>query len=396
MRKVLLAGGAGLSGLWIVLMVLGTLLFLAPSSFAQTYTLQFIGLPSGSVDLTQYIGLDRKLKADVAGQILRITVTPPLTQPKSVVLTIVVSASGSSITPCNGVIATATTNAFQISGAGRELGSAAFTGASAIGVQSSTNQPCIDALADKMSNGGTSIPAGTYTLEASLYDASDRAKKLNAIDPSQPAVIQISGASTNEDVINLTSPQNGEQVTQAPSIVFTFNNSVPGRLYAFEHSSLTQPPEDATRDLSSPLKILDVPVAALGSNQIVAIYPGQALRPWMAGKKISWLFLGTSSGSGSPPRSPIWSFIVVSNDPLLAQLIAALRGAPNPVGSTYDNLVNSGFTLAFSSSNPIYLQEGEGGTPRTIDLAQALAFLADLTTKAGNPNVRIDARIASQ
>lgn len=394
MKKVLLADGAGFLRFCAVLAALGTWLFLAPSSFAQTntYTLQFVGLPSGSVDLTQYIGLDRKLKADVAGQILRITVTPPLTQPKSVVLTIVVSASGLSITPCNGVIATATTNAFQISGAGRELGSAAFTGTSAIGVQSSTNQPCIDALADKMSNGGTSIPAGTYTLEASLYDASDRTKKLNAIDPSQPAVIQISGASTNEDVINLTSPQNGEQVTQASTIVFTFNNSVPGRLLAFEHSSLTQPPEDATRDLSSPLKILDVPVVALGSNQIVAIYPGTAVRPWLAGKKISWLFLGDSPSSSSPPRSPIWSFMVVSNDPVFNQLITALSVAPDPLGSTYMNLLNSGYTLAFSSSNPIYLQEGEGGIPRTVDIEQVLALLADLARR----NVRINATVTSQ
>lgn len=55
------------------------------------------------------IGLDRKLKADVPGQILRITVTPPLAQSKRVRLSLTASAQGSSVLECNGQIATALT-----------------------------------------------------------------------------------------------------------------------------------------------------------------------------------------------------------------------------------------------------------------------------------------------
>ena len=171
MKKVLPADGAGFFRFCAVLAALGTWLFLAPSSFAQTYSLQFIGLPEGNVDLTRYIGLDRKLKPDVAGQILRITVTPPLTQQKQVKLSITVSAQGSSVTQCNGQIAAALTGPFYISGAGRDLGSSAFTGTGGIPIESSpTNQPCIDALADKMTSGVASIPTGIYRIDAVLND----------------------------------------------------------------------------------------------------------------------------------------------------------------------------------------------------------------------------------
>jgi hypothetical protein len=61
--------------------------------------------------------------------------------------------------------------------------------------------------------------------------------------------------------------------------------------------------------------------------------------------------------------------------------------SPDPIGSTFNNLINSGYSLAFSSSNPIFLQEGENGTPRAIDVSQVLAWLADLARR----NVRINA-----
>jgi hypothetical protein len=386
MKKVLLAGGADFFRFCAVLAALGAWLFLAPSSFAQTphYDLTFIGLPDGNVDLTQYIGLDRKLKPDVAGQVLRITVTPPLTQPKKVRLTVTVSAQGSSVTQCNTQIATAVTSSFDLTGGGRDLGAAAFTGSSAIGVQNSTqNQPCIDALADKMTSGVASIPIGIYRVDAILNDA-------NTGSPlgSGSHTIQITGASTNEAVLNLTSPLNGEQVPSTGSVVFSFENSIPGRLLAFEHSSLTQSQDDATRDLNSSLKALDVSVTSLGSNQVQATYPGVALRSWTPGKKYSWLFLGITNAT-DVRRSPVWSFTVVPNDPILAQLMSALTSAPDPIGSTYNNLINSGYTLALSGSNPIFLQEGDNGTPRSIDVSQVLAWLADLARR----NVRINAGV---
>jgi len=386
MKKLLLADGAVFLRFCAVLAALGTWLFLAPSSFAQTphYDLTFIGLPEGNVDLTLYIGLDRKLKADVPGQLLRITVTPALTQPKRARLSITVSAQGSSVTQCNTQIATAVTVPFDVTGGGRDLGAAAFTGASAIGVQNSTqSQPCIDALADKMTSGVASIPTGIYRIDAVLNDANTGAPL-----GTGSHTIQISGASTNEAVLNLTSPLNGDQVPSTGSVVFSFENSIPGRLLAFEHSSLTQSQDDATRDLNSTLKTLDVAVTSLGSNQVQATYPGVALRNWTAGKKYSWLFLG-STGSAEVRRSAVWSFTVVSNDPLLAQLASALMSAPDPIGSTYNNLVNSGYTLAPPGSNPIFLQEGDNGTPRTIDVSQVLAWLADLARR----NVQVKAGV---
>jgi hypothetical protein len=385
MKKVLLADGAGFLRFCAVLAALGTWLFLAPSSsFAQTYSLEFIGLPTGNVDLTQYIGLDRKLKADVPGQILRITIAPPLTpgQTRNVRLSLTVSAQGTSVSQCNGQIATALTGPFTLSGAGRDLGSAAFTGTGGIPISSSsTSQPCIDAFADKMTSGIASLPTGIYRIDAVLNDAG------GALLGTGSHTIEITGASTNEAVLNLTSPLNGDQVPSTGSVVFSFDNSLPGRLLAFEHSSFSQSPDDATRDLNSPLKALDVPVTALGSNQVNALYPGVALRSWTPGKKYSWMFLGSVPGSTDVRRSPVWSFVVVPNDPILAQLVLALMNAPDPIGSTYNNLVNSGYMLALSGSNPIFLQEGDNGIPRAIDVSQVLAWLADLAHR----DVRVNA-----
>lgn len=391
MKKLLLADGAGLIRLFMVLVVLGGWCFLVPSSFAQTphYDIDFIGFPSGSVPLSRYVGLDRKLKPDVPGHILRITVTPALTTPQRVQLTIRVSATGSSVSECNRLIAWATTAVFEITGVGRDLGASAFTGSSAIGVQNSDqDQGCIDALADKIQQGVAAVPSGTYTVEVTLNDANSPFRILGTGSHTIP----IESASTHEAVINLTSPPNGDQVPQSASVVFSFENSIPGRLLAFEHSTLSQSPQDATHDLNSPLKCLDADVPTPGSNQITATYPGVASRPWIAGKKISWLFLGAVPGSTDTRLSAIYSFTVVPSDPLLARLIGALMNAPDPVGSTYSNLINSGYTLAYSSSNPIYLQEGEGGTPRTAGISEVLSLLADLARR----NARLNATVTSQ
>jgi len=379
MKKVLLAGGAGFLRFCAVLAALGTWLFLAPSSFAQTrYDLSFIGLPEGNVNLTMYIGLDRKLKADVPGQILRITITPPLTQSKRVLLTLKASAEGSSVLECNGPIATAFT-VLDLSGAGRDLGTSAFTGSGGIAFIAPpyTNQPCIDALADRLTSGVASLPTGIYHIEAFLIDPNTQAQLAYGSH-----TIRIEGASTNEAVINLVSPQNGEYVPSTGSVVFSFDNSIPGRLLAFEHSSFTQSQDDATRDLNSPLKVLDLPVIARGSSQVTAIYPGVALRDWMAGKKYSWLFLGSVAGSTDVRRSAVWSFTIAPNDPVLARLAMTLASAPDPIGSTFNNLISSGYTLAFSGSNPILLQEGDNGTPRAIDVSQLLSWLAELARRS--------------
>lgn len=389
MKKVLLPGGAGMVRLSLILVVLGIACSLAPSSFAQgnSYSVSFVGMPTGSIGLSSYIGLDRKLKTDVAGQLLRISVSPPLTGPKRVYLSVVVSANGSSVSECNGTIATAQTVVFEISGAGRDLGASDFAG-SGIGIEHSTeNQPCIDALSDKIQQGVAAIPTGIYTIRATLNDATTKAELGSGFHD-----ITIESASTTEATINLTSPANGEQVPLSASVVFTFDNSIPGRLYAFEHSTLSQSPDDATRDLNSSLKILDLEVTQRGTNQIVATSPGIALRSWMANKKVSWLFVGQMPGSTDIRRSSVWTFTIVPSDPAYNQLVTALANAPDPIGSTYTTLTSSGYTISFSASNPVYIQEGEGGPQRSVDITQVLTLLSSLASR----NLRVTAAVTSR
>jgi hypothetical protein len=180
-------------------------------------------------------------------------------------------------------------------------------------------------------------------------------------------------------------------VAQSPQVVFIFDTSIPGRLLAFEHSNVMQSPEDATRDLNSNLKVLDVAVTSRGTNQITAVYPGDALRPWLPGKKISWLFLGSASTGGGATetrRSPVWSFTIVSSDPNFTNLLNALSSAPDPIGSTFANLLSSGYILAYSNTNPIRFQEGNG-LAQTIDISQVLALLNELAQSNVSLNVQI-------
>jgi hypothetical protein len=397
MKKLLLVGRESLLRLGAVLVVMGIACLFAPSSYAQAsnYSLSFDGFPSGVIKLTDYVGLDRKLKADVPGQVLRIQVSPALTKPQRVRLSIAVTGQGSTVSECNTQIATAVTVAFDITGSGRVLGASDFTGTSGIGVQTSnTNQSCIDALADKMTQGVPSIPPGIYTIAATLNDATT-----GAMLGSTSLPIPIVGTSTNEATLNLTSPQNGEQVPQSASVVFSFENSIGGHLLVFEHSSLTQSPDDATRDMNSPLKVVDITYTKdqTGSHQVTAVSPGVATRPWAAGKKYSWYFLGSyatssavAAGTGDTKKSAIWSFTVVPSDPAFAQLISALSSAPDPVGSTFQNLSNSGFSIDLSS--PFYLQEGDNATQRRIDVSDVLSFLRSLAGR----NVQLRAGVVTQ
>jgi hypothetical protein len=379
MKKLLSRGGTGLSLFCAVLVVVGLSFLVAPSSHAQTqYTLTFNGFPDGSggVDLSTYIGLDRKLKTNVPSHTLTITPPPGFTGTRQVRLSIQVVVGGS-LAECNRVVATAVTVPFAISGGGRTLGASDFTG-SGIGIQTSdTYQPCIDALSDKITKGVAAIPSGIYTVNATLNDAST-----GAFLGSGSNVMRITAASVIEAILNLSSPQNGEQVRQSPSMIFNFSNTIPGRLLVFEHSSLSQSPDDATRDDNSPLKVVDVDVKETGSPQFNATYPGTALRPWTAGKKYSWYFRGsTSSASGSADikKSPVWSFTVVSSDPMFARLVNAIQSAPDPVGSTYTNLVNSGYTINITS--PFYLQEGDNAAPQSKTVEQILSLLSSLAQK---------------
>jgi len=389
MKKAVIAGGTVFAS---SLFVLAFGLFVATPTpvLAQTFTMSFNNLPTDNVALSTYIGLDRKLKA-APGQTLEISVIPPLTAPREVRLFATVTAqSVVGVPECSGVVGSATTQIFTLTGSGRTLSTNDFSGSSLIGIASSSeSQGCINALADKIQNGVASLPAGIYQISASLNDATTGAQLATA-----EHTITISGSSTTEAVINLTSPSNDERVPQSPQVVFIFDTSIPGRLLCFEHSTLSQSPQDAARDLNSPLKCVDYAVSSRGTNQVTAMYPGISARPWMAGKKYSWLFLGsTSTGGGATETrsSPIWSFIVQSNDPSYNSLVMALSSAPDPIGSTYENMVNMGYVLAFSSSNPIRIQEGNGPL-RPIDITQVLTLLGDL----GRRNVRVNAQIVNE
>jgi hypothetical protein len=389
MKKLLLAGGPGWLRACGIFAVLGIAFILTPPSYAQkrTYTVEIVGLPQGSAPLSDYIGLDRKLKANVAGQTLQISVDPPLSTPLKVRLSIVVTAQSSIVKECNTTIATATTVPFDLSGGGRSLGASDFTGGGGIGIQTSTtNQSCIDALADKIQNGTANIPTGIYQISATLNDAST-----GALLGSGGGSSTIQTGSTAEATINLTSPGNGDQVPQSASIVFSFENSIPGRLLAFEHSSVTQSPQDAARDLNSTLKVFDVDVPHSGSNQVVATSPGVATRPWMAGKKYSWYFLGSYPGSSNTKASAIYSFTVVPSDPEYARLVAALSNAADPIGSTFSNLINSGYTLN-TSTGRLTLQEGENGASQIIDATRFFSLLADLARR----NVQLKVGVVTQ
>ena len=388
MNKHILSGGTGLLRFCAVLVVAGLSCLLVPSSHAQTtqYTLTFNGFPEGSagVDLNTYIGLDRKLKTNVPGHTLTISVVPALavTSPKQVRLTITVSASGS-LASCNRTIATATTEKFTLSGGGRTLGASDFTG-SGIGVSTSDQyQPCIDDLSDKITKGAGSIPTGSYSVSAVLNDATT-----GAMLASGSHTLSITAGSITEAILNLTSPPNGQPITEGPSVPFEFNNTIPGKLLVFEHSSLSQSPDDATRDDNSPLKVVDVDITQTGSSLFTATFSGTAHRPWTAGKKYSWYFRGSvasASGSVDIKKSPIWSFIVVSSNPNYARLVNALQAAPDPVGSTYTNLINAGYIL--NLTHPFYLQEGDNAAPQQKTIEQILSLLAGLAQK--NVQIRV-------
>jgi hypothetical protein len=389
MKKAVTAGGMVLASS-LFLLAFGLLVATPTPALAQTFSMSFNNLPQGNVPLSTYIGLDRKLKA-APGQSLDIFVTPALTTPREVRLSATVTAqSVVGVPECSGVVGTATTQAFTISGSGRTLSTNDFTSSSTVGVTSSSqNQRCIDALADKVQKGVASLPAGIYQVSASLNDVATGAQLATA-----EHTITITGSSTTEAVINLTSPANDERIPQSPQVVFTFDTSIPGRLLCFEHSNPSQSPQDATRNLNSPLKCVDYAVASRGTNQISATYPGISARPWMAGKKYSWLFLGSTRAGGGAidtRSSPIWSFTIESNDRMYNSLVIALSNAPDPIGSTYENMVNMGYMLAFSSSNPIRIQEGNGPL-RPIDITQVLTILRDL----GRRNVQVHAQIVNE
>jgi hypothetical protein len=203
--------------------------------------------------------------------------------------------------------------------------------------------------------------------------------------------VTIQTASQIEAIINLTEPANGDQVLESPRITFKFDNTIPGRLLCFEHSTLSQSPQDATRDLNSTLKVFDIDVHQTGSPQIDVTSPGLASRPFLAGRKYSWYFLGSYPGSTDTKSRAIYSFTVVPSNPEYARLVGALTTAPDPIGSTLSNLINSGYMLNLTTGR-FTLQEGDNGASQIIDATRLLSLLSDLARR----NVQVKVGVVTQ
>lgn len=380
MNKAFLVGGTAISGFALALVIGVLLSFSAPqTAHAQTPWQMIINIPQTDIlVIANYLGVDRKLKP-VAGQ--NVTIIPPAGQPETeVTMTAVVSGQGIlGLASCNGVIATATTVKFKVSGS-RTLTASDFTSSGGIGIETSTEtKQCIDDLSDKVAKGVGTAPPGTYTLDLSLNLASTGAQLATVTH-----TIQIVSASAAEVNLNLISPGNGEQLTQSnPS--FQFDAQKEGKLYVFEHNTLSQSSEDAIRDLNSPFKCLEVAYNTRGVSLIPYSYPGNAVRPLVVNKKYTWFIraiVSTGGGQTETRRSPLYTFTMTSSDPDFVTLLNALNNATDPIGSTFTNAISSGYRLNYSNQNQVLQKIGD--TPESKitvnDVLSILNRLAGVTT----------------
>lgn len=378
MKKSFLGSGIVVSAFALALS-LGILFVLATpqSAVAQTGWSMQIDIPETNVlILANYMGIDRKLKP-VPGQNVRITPPPGTTGNTIVTLTAVVRGEGLvGLSSCNGVISTATTVKFTIPPTGRTLTASDFTSSGGIGIQTSTDtKKCIDDLSDLVSKGVGSAPPGQYILDLTANNAATGAQLA-----SKSRTITIIAASAAEVNLNLISPLNGESISQI-SPTFQFDAQKAGKLFVFEHNTLSQSSEDAIRDLNSPLKALDASFSQTGQNQITYSYPGNARRLLQVGKKYTWFIRAevlTGGGRSETKRSPLYTFTFTSSDPNFITLQNALSNAAPDISNSYTNAASSGYRLNYSGSNQAQLQEGNN-PPRTIDINQALSILNRLS-----------------
>ncbi len=357
-----------------------TVMSTAPAN-AQQYTITPQFPPIGTASISDYLGKDRKLKP-VSGQSLLIS--GPAGQEIEVYLSVQVSGSGvQGVSSCNGVIATAETRPFRLAGT-RTLTASDFTGRSAIGVARSTeNQKCIDDLSEKVSQGLGTIPAGRYIIDFTLNNAR------GGVLATAQHVIEITAASVTEITANLVSPANGEVLTSTNNITFQFETQQAGRLFIYEHSLPTQSAQDAVKP--GGILVMEAPFTR-GQTTMVYVYPGaHARRPLQVGRKYSWGIEVEIVGGGGQRQtrsSTLYSFTVTSNDPSYLNLLTTLNTIGDPISSTFTNLTASGFTLAFSASNPIMIDEGQG--PRRIDVTEALRRLSEAAKRGLRLNARLD------
>lgn len=389
MKKVSLVGGSVFSFLFIALVIATAMTSITPShAYAQDPAWSMtINIPDVDVlVISNYIGIDRKLKP-VSGQSLAIT--GPAASPTTVILEATVAGGNIlGLSSCNQEIAFAITKPFRVQGS-RNLTATDFTGSGGIGIANSTQtQKCIDDLSDKVQQGVGSAPPGNYSLSLTLKDA----KTLRALATASKT-ISITASSSAEVVLNLISPVNGEQITQT-NPTFSFDAQKEGKLFVFEHSTRSQSPDEATRDLRGSLKCMEYSFNTRGTGQVTYTYPGNASRMLQVGKKYSWFIqsvINVGGGKTETKRSPIYSFTVGSNDPAFAALLSALSNAPDPIGSSFTNVTSQGYTLAFSSGNAVRMRIGDG-TWQNIDLVKLQNILTEITRR----NLKVTASIQSE
>jgi hypothetical protein len=380
--KKFFGGGTVFSSL-IIPLALGSLLTLfAPSaSQAQTGWEIILNMPDSDVlMLSNYVGVDRKLKP-VAGQSL--TIIAPNATPTEIYLEATVTGANiKDLASCSGEIAWAKTRKFIVTGQ-KTLGANDFTGGG-IGIDESRQSNCVDDLAKKVTEGVGSAPPGTYILTLRLFDSNRRELVLKS--PAEKR-IEIIAASAQEINLNLISPANGERVSSS-NPTFQFDAQKVGKIYVYEHSNSGQSSEDAVR--LGGLKCLELAYNMTGTNQVNYLYPGNALRPLQLGKKYSWFIeasVATGGGQSETRTSQVYSFTVSSNDPNYTRLLDALTNAPDPIGSTVSNLLSSGYTLAYSTSNYIKLKAGNSSS--RLEITELLQKLAELTQKGTQVTVSV-------
>ena len=380
--KKFLGGGTVLS-CFIIPLALGSLLtVLAPSaSHAQTGWEVVLNMPDTDVlMLSNYVGVDRKLKP-VSGQSISI-IAPNATATEVYLEATVIGANIKDLASCSGEIAWARTRKFLVTGQ-KTLGANDFTGGG-IGIDDSRQSNCVDDLAKKVTEGVGSAPPGTYILTLRLFDSNRR--ELGLKSPAEKR-IEIIASSAQEVNLNLISPANGEQISSS-NPTFQFDAQKEGKVYVYEHSNPGQSSEDAVR--AGGLKCLELAYNLKGTNQVNYLYPGNALRPLQLGKKYSWFIeasLATGGGQSETRTSTVYSFTVSSNDPNYTRLLDALTNAPDPIGSTVSNLLSSGYTLAYSTSNYIKLKAGTSST--RLEISDLLQKLAELTQKGTQVTVSV-------
>jgi len=363
--------------LWLLTpLALGLLLNAATPSYtnAQGWGV-IINMPqTDMLVIANYVGIDQKMKP-VAGQSIMIQAPTATTTDQVYVEAHVVGANILGLDKCNGEIAWARTKDFAVTGS-KTLGASDFASSGGVGIEDSgpDPNPCLDDLVKKVSEGVGTAPQGRYTLTIRVFKKSTKALLAQADN-----VIEIIASSAGEVNLNLISPANGEQISSS-NPTFQFDAQKEGKIYVYEHSNPGQSSEDAVRP--GGLKCLELAYNQKGTNQVNYLYPGNALRPLQLGKKYSWFIeasLATGGGQSQTRTSTVYSFTVSSNDPNYTRLMDALTNAPDPIGSTVSNLLSSGYTLAYSTSNYIKLKAGASST--RLEISDLLQKLAELTQK---------------